>query len=479
MRLALIAVGALLLLVGVAIAGPTGDFNLSQGQTNGIVKAGPVDPVDGFPAWYRDSTSPTAIDLEGCVTNLDKNCGGAVPVPNPTQPTVFPSNYPDEFFYMDATADLTTGNGGKVLAQFALEGAFATKVQTGDQMTFSRIRFKVVDGLKSDTEYKVTHPYGVDYVQSGANAGDAGVTPDLFVTQDTGAAAGVFNGLFAGRVGPFLQWDPAVTPAAPAGYIGDGLTPHKVIGSRDSTNFVRIEGPGIGGANNPNPCPTTPPNAWMPPAGATAADCIQTDLFTLVGKKSTKGGVNVARASYARVADGATSINVFADSKAAQNIVVRPVSGSTAFPLTPLVEQDGRYYARVTTDGTLPATVEVVNRGDTPQTVKSVNVADVVTGTATYDNTTQAIHVQAQTSDKSSSAGTLSVPLGTTTTTLDATTGAGDITGSPPRPTPSTIASTKGGSITVPVETTGAAPLALPLTAIAGADQTVSAGRSR
>ena len=134
-------------------------------------------------------------------------------MPNPTQPTVFPTNFPDEFFYMDATADLTTGNGGKVLAQFALEGAFATKVQTGDQMTFSRIRFKVVDGLKSNTEYKVTHPYGVDFVQSGANAGDAGVTPDLFVTQDTGAAAGVFNGLFAGRVGPFLQWAPTADPA--------------------------------------------------------------------------------------------------------------------------------------------------------------------------------------------------------------------------------------------------------------------------
>ena len=99
-RLALIAVGALLLLVGVAIAGPTGDFVSSSGNTGGLTKAGPVNPAHGFPDWYRDNKG---IDLEGCMTNLDPNCGGAVPVPNPTQPTTFPANFPDEFFYMDAT----------------------------------------------------------------------------------------------------------------------------------------------------------------------------------------------------------------------------------------------------------------------------------------------------------------------------------------------------------------------------------------
>jgi hypothetical protein len=257
----------------------------------------------------------------------------------------------------------------------------------------------------------------------------------------------------------------------PAGYIGDGTTAHTVTGSTAGTNFVRIEGPGIGGANNPNPCSTTGANPYT---GA-AADCIETNLFTLTGKKSTTGGVDVARASYSRPAAGSpTQIDVFATSKAAQDIVVQDTAGgaSPRFPITPLREQDGRYYARVTVTGTLPATVDVVNRGDIPQTVKTVDVSDVVTGSAAYDTATNTLHVQGLTSDKSASAGQLSVPA--FTKTLDAA-GAGDITVVAP-PDVVEIDSTKGGSIIVPVEASGAPLAPLPLVANAGPDQTVEQG---
>src|SRR5439155_1356387 len=63
------------------------------------------------------------------------------------------------------------------------------------------------------------------------------------------------------RVGPsFLQWD-ASLPAPPAGFVGDGITPHAVTGSPCGTNFYRVEGP------------------LLPPGG------VQTNLFTVVGKK--------------------------------------------------------------------------------------------------------------------------------------------------------------------------------------------------
>src|SRR3954468_19050236 len=261
LRIALLSIAALIVVGGIAVAAPGGEIVSSSGPPGGLLKAGPVDPVNGFPAWYRDSNG---VDLEGCMSALDPNCG-AVPVPDPTQPPSFPGNFPQEFFYMDANAGLTSSGGGKVLAQFALEGAFANGgVVAGDQMTFARIRFKIDKGLPGSTDYKITHPYGDDIVKSGP---DPASTPNLFVTQDVGATAGAFSAALGGRVGPFLQWAPnPANPAdvPPAGYVGDAVTPHKVIGSALGTNFVRIEGPGIGGpvTSNPNPCTTTGPNAY-------------------------------------------------------------------------------------------------------------------------------------------------------------------------------------------------------------------------
>ena len=123
---------------------------------------------------------------------------------------------------MDATADLTANGGGKVLAQFALEGAFANGgVVAGDQMTFARIRFKIDKGLHGDTNYKITHPYGVDVLKSGP---DPASTPNLFVTRDVGATAGPFSAALGGRVGPFLQWAPNPVDAAESRPPGTSVT---------------------------------------------------------------------------------------------------------------------------------------------------------------------------------------------------------------------------------------------------------------
>jgi cysteine-rich repeat protein len=66
----------------------------------------------------------------------------------------------------------------------------------------------------------------------------------------------------ASHMGHFVQWDPAVPPAAPNGYIGDPAILHKVVGSPCGQNFFRVEGPGF-------------------PGGA-----VQTDLFSVIGKRA-------------------------------------------------------------------------------------------------------------------------------------------------------------------------------------------------
>ena len=103
----------------------------------------------------------------------------------------------------------------------------------------------------------------------------------------------------------------------PARYLGDPTVPHTVTGSPFGHNFVKIEGPNVGGPGNPNPCPGLDAN--------TSQDCIYTDLFSILGKESTRGGVEVARASYSLAADAGAKpqIDVMAESKAAQDIVVQ------------------------------------------------------------------------------------------------------------------------------------------------------------
>jgi hypothetical protein len=288
--------------------------------------------------------------------------------PDPTAHV--PGQLPDEFFYQQATADsLVSAGGNGVTAEYDLEGAFANgPVAAGDQIVFSRIRYKIVDGLKPDTDYKITQPYGTDTVHTDANA------TGFFVTQDVGVTPGDFTQALKGRVGPFLQWAPNPndpTDVPPAGYIGDGVTPHAVTGSQLNTNFVRIQGPGIGGAvgdTNPNPCPTTGPNAY---SGA-VNDCIQTNNFVLVGKKSQTGGVDVTRATYERNATGgAAKVQVLANSKSSQDIVVRGGDNhggvGRLIATTPLRADGGRYMARVDVPGALPATVDLINPATRPR----------------------------------------------------------------------------------------------------------------
>ncbi|MEV4279775.1 PKD domain-containing protein [Actinoplanes xinjiangensis] len=386
-----------------------------------LTQAGPL-AEHGFPAWYRDSNG---LRLEACTTLDDPLCS-TLPdeVPNPDAPVSYPDNFPGEFFYQLAGAQMTLANGVDFGIGMDLEGAWAAEeVRDGDQMVFGRIRirFDAVEG----TRYRITHPYGVDEL----TADDRGVN----MTEDIGTTPGAFGQAITSRVGPFLKWDPAVAPAAPAGYTGDPGVDHRVVGSPYGTNFVRVE-------------------QVDPASGAVIADLGSTDLFSVQGRYAANSGIDIDQATYTVGANGTGVIEVFASSEPGQSIEVTG-NAQLGFRTTRLRGDNGRYYGRFPVTGSVPATgatIEVVNAGDRPVARKTRKLVDVVRVTdARYDADAGTLTVAAASSDADSTPPQLSV------------TGFGPITGpftgvtAPPAAV--TVTSSSGGSTTVPLTGSGQA----------------------
>jgi hypothetical protein len=222
----------------LAAAGLLASFAAFPVAADAALTIAPNAPALGFPASVTDSVGTFSL------TSCQDTSGFCVetPAPNPAQPLSVPGNYtPDgEAFYQ--LADATVPNAGIGLARFALEQAFTTADPVaGQQIMFGRIRFRF-GGLKPGTTYRVTHPYGVDEIV----ADGGGI---INSTEDLGCLGPPcdFTAANYGRITSFLQWDPTVAPAPPAGYIGNFAVPHKVIGGPAGTNFVRLEELGPGG----------------------------------------------------------------------------------------------------------------------------------------------------------------------------------------------------------------------------------------
>jgi len=218
----------------------------SAQQGQGLTAVGAPDPANGYPKWYIDRNG---VQLAPClVTSADDPCALAGTFPNPAAPIVFPTNFPDEFFYMRATAriDGIGGGVGRADLGYALEGAFGGATGTaadgaGAQIVFARFRIRVTAGLVPGATYTMTAPYGT---QSFVAAG----TGTINFTSDQGCAAAPCN--FASlltntNVGPFVRWD--ATSAPPAGFIGQPAIAHGITGSPFGTNFFRLSGPNVGG----------------------------------------------------------------------------------------------------------------------------------------------------------------------------------------------------------------------------------------
>lgn len=164
----------------------------------------------------------------------------------------------DEVVYWAGGASMPVGKAdarglqGQASLVMSVEGAFDPDAG-GAPITGGLIQVRA-DGLRANTVYKVSHPYGNFQVRTN----DRGQFPrnanktlvehgcDIALGEecDFGLALGskVFNN--------FLRWD----TGAPAGYYGDPEVNHKVVGSLVKNaagkpqNYFRIEGPAAGGA---------------------------------------------------------------------------------------------------------------------------------------------------------------------------------------------------------------------------------------
>jgi len=363
-------------------------------------------------------------------------------VPNPDEPVSYPNNFPGEFFYQLAGAELTV-QGVDLRIGMDLEGAWAAEqVVPGDQMVFGRVRIRAKDAPDGVT-WRITHPYGVD--QFTTSNGDG-----INMTEDIGITPGAFGGALKSRIGPFLTWDPAIAPQAPAGYTGDPGVDHQVVGSPYGTNYVKVEQVNADGSK---------------------VEIARTDLFSVQGRYATNSGVDVDKAVYRSGTDGKGFVEVYASSEVGQSIQVK-ANAALGTATTTLRGQNGRYYARIATNGNVaPGTrIEVVNAGDKPVTSKTVELADDVTvSQAAYNADTNELTVSATSSDALVDA---DVPALTVTGFGNLTAGTATFTGITAPPASVTVTSTRNGSLKVPLSTSGAGFVAgLPIAAFVAPDQ--------
>jgi hypothetical protein len=436
---AAVALAASGTLVAVAVTPPPAH----NGGTVGLKRVGPIDEASGYPLWYQDTTGTR---LELCLDPGDANCiVGAVQTPG--APVVFPTNFPDEAFYSNAGASISTGSGTAKLVT-GIEAAFAGAgtPAKGQQITFGRIRV-VATGLTAGADYTVTNPYG-----SHTWTAEAG-TRGIFDTQDIGSLTpdGVFDQTLGAEAAPFLKW-PTGT-GAPAGYLGDPAVDHVVTGSPTGDNFFRIEGPVGSFTGSTNLCSDPSLGA----SNTATTDCIETNLFQVAGKIATHGGVQVTKAYYQASGTG-HMMDLFALSAPGQNLVVSG-TGVSDTKMREDAAGNGKYYARVFADGAPPTNLKVTNTTDAPDSVDHVELSQfgdkVHVDSAIYSNDTQTLSVTAESGDP---AAALSVDGFTGGAPSIGATGAvtWNFPGLPVPPDNVTVTSDKGGVGTDDVVITGA-----------------------
>ena len=257
----------------------------SAQAAQGLAAVGAVDPANGYPKWYQDKNG---LQLTACLDTTTPDpllggadlcglvAGGAIPA----GPVVFPTNFPDEFFYflLNGRIDGIGGGTGRAILVNALEGAFGGPTGTaadgaGAQIVFARFRFRVTGGLIGGQTYEMQGPFGR---RSFVAAADGTVN----FTDDQGCLAAPpacpFNlPLVNTNVGPFLTWDPRVPPLAPAGFIGNPAIDHAITPGPGG-NLFQIKGPNVGGPG---------------------VNVVSTNLFSLTGKKFVKAPTSTALAS--------------------------------------------------------------------------------------------------------------------------------------------------------------------------------------
>lgn len=358
-----------------------------------LAAQGLIHPVNHFPTWFSDTDGVTLqLCLDG--DGLTGPClYDEVVTGNAFSEAI---GFGPEAFWWSADAVIDLPNDRGAILVLALEAAFANEDPVdGEQFAFGRVRIRVDTPMAGD--YKIWHPY-LDPAK--------GCAPEVFtapagirainITRDVGGNA-PFDTMMQGEVGPFLVWDPAVAPAAPAGYVGDPQVPHPVVGSPCGFNYFRIEGPA--GTN----------------LDGRGGNIVQTSLFSVQGKiyreATTPPSVKAVRGSYFRstsTTTGATTARVNVWVEAPPTARVRLDGLPQANRNGPMTHDgNGGFFRRGSLGATygrqVPTQVSVTatNSSGTGSTTRSVQVIDSVTvSTASWSSSTRALRVIANTSDR-------------------------------------------------------------------------------
>ena len=406
-------------------------------NTNRLAEVGSIDPRTGFPLWYEDATGRR---LELVWQEGDLNAPVTID-PEESGPLRDIRAFPGEAFYLLAEARMVSAGGprnGRVRVVLALEATFggAGEVADGQQIVFGRTRFRIDDG-RPNQKYTLTHPYGV-------LEGTADEKGRVFVTEDIGVTPLGFAEALGGQIAPFLAWD----SGAPAGYIGDGQTAHRITGSPFGTNHVLVEGPGIAPAGGQSGPPGTP---FDP-------DKLYTDRFVVQGRSATLNGADVPRAVYSRNG-GTVAVDVFARSIPGQGLSLDVGGGPQDVAVRGGTGDSRNYFVRVDTGNTVPQKVTVENTDDPvvdpPMPPTEATVTDAVEITrADYDSAARTLTVVAESSDQASPRTLTLTGVGSADTTLDGTGGA-TLPGIDAPPPVVTVFSDAGGSTTRTVTVVG------------------------
>ena len=298
-------------------------------------------------------------------------------------------------------------NAGKATLTLGLEASFANEDPiAGDQVTFARTRVTVIGGPRNTT-LTFKHPFGELTVDTDASGKGR-------LVQDITPAIGNFNTALKGNFGLFLKWDPAVAPAAPAGFVGDPAITHKVVGGKAGYNAFSVTGGGIS---------------------------VSTDQFGVSGKLATNTGVTGDRGVI-----NDDFLDVFASSSGDQ-LQVDGVPGQ--YVTTPMTHDPGsdRHYARIAlADGAKPTSVTVRNLADKPVSTAVIKLADVTVTEASFDGENLTVAADSQ-----------NFPL--------TVAGIGTLTDNRPKVFPSvappaviSVKSATGAPVTYPVSVTGGRP---------------------
>ena len=360
----------------------------------------------GFPNWYQDLNG-TVLDL--CLPNasdtgaLQQNACLLVGPGLPDPPYSFPTNFPDEAFYFNATSVMDMPGGKRATLVLALEAAFSVgPVVVGDQITFTRIR--LFAGVPEPGIYTVTHPYGVEtFPVDAVSAGNR----DIVFSEDIGVARGMFDGALHSRVGPFLQRAASSggVPLAPvtlngAQFLSDGVATEFVTGSPFGTNYLEICGETAAGA------PILLGDQGL------SGTCLRSDQFSLMGRlhdfvaSPIPSPLDVYNGFYKRDNAG-TQVDVYARDIKVLASQPNPSLTAAATNIAPVKMTPfgpaalGQYYTQGMVDplGNLPGPIAVINSADTPPSLFTKHVVDVVTA-ASVSYANQTLTVVATSSDK-------------------------------------------------------------------------------